>query len=79
MPEKEKRGAALQPAAFNNTQMEIAQEANEELQGAAAAADSYYITKNALLRSLKECEKDSIGIAHWITMLWKQLAETYPS
>ena len=63
MPETEKQGAALQPAPFNNPQMESAQ----VLQGAAAAAaDSYYITKIALLRSLKECEEDSIGIAHWI-------------
>ena len=47
--------------------MESTQETNEELQGAAAAAaNSYYNTKTALLRSLKECEEDSIGIVHWI-------------
>ena len=66
MPEKKKREAALQPAIFNITQMESTQEPNEELQGAAAAADSYYIIKNALLRSLKESEEHSIEVNRWI-------------
>ena len=75
MPETEKQGAALQPAPFNNPQMESAQ----VLQGAAAAAaDSYYITKIALLRSLKECEKDSIGIAHWIDYALETTSRNLP-
>ena len=63
MPEKEKREAALQPAVFNNPQMESAQ----ELQGAAvAAADSYYITKEVLLSYLKEAEVRSQEVNPWI-------------
>ena len=47
--------------------MESTQEPNEELRGAAAAAaNSYYNTKTALLTSLKESEEHSIEVNRWI-------------
>ena len=81
MPEKEKQGAALQPAAYDNNQMELPQEANEELQGAAAAAVPYnttQVTQNALLTCLKESEEQSHEVTHWIDYVKHNISRNLP-
>ena len=69
MYENEKEGAATTAtAAYNITQMEVAQESNENLQGAAAAAvpTKQLVAKEALLSCLKEAKERSQEIDPWI-------------
>ena len=85
MYENETEGAATTATAtYNNTLMEVAQEAYaalEKLQGAAAAAvpnNITQVTQNALLICLKECEEQSHGVNHWIDYALESTSRSLP-